>query len=97
MLLGLGGGLLPQVATAQPATSAALVSSAAAVGGHTATAGPEPGVSINKQQEQADTERSANKLILGVVVVLLLVIVYFGRRKRGRYRRKLKNLQNAKA
>lgn len=102
VLLGFTGGLAGQSAAAStdsaPAVSAQQHARTAleATSTDVAKTGPEPGITIDKQQEAADTKQQANKLIVGVIAVLLLALVWYGRRKRRKYRRKLKNLQNAK-
>lgn len=57
---------------------------------------PAPGPSINQKSKDATAAANRNKLILGGFVVVLLVVVYFGRRSKLKYKRKKKNLQNAK-
>jgi hypothetical protein len=56
-----------------------------------------PGPNIPKQEQEADRQVAQNKAIIGAVAAVLLVIIYFGRRSRNKYRRKVKNLQNAKS
>lgn len=66
-------------------------------GGPGGGSGVQPGPNIEQQEQQADRDLAQNKTIVGAVAALLLVVVFFGRRSRNKYRRKVKNLQNAKS
>lgn len=58
--------------------------------------GVQQGPDIPRREQEAEQTLSQNKAIVGVLAAGLLVIVFFGRRQRNRYRRKVKNLKNAK-
>ncbi|MGH3623934.1 MAG: hypothetical protein ACRDQ5_19455 [Sciscionella sp.] len=88
---------LPAQPVAEPATMAVVSAAPDNLDSSDATGSTQPpGPNLDQKNKKADVHVARNKAIVGVIAALLLVIVFYGHRSKSKYRKKLKNLQNAK-